>query len=90
MNRSGVFFQDASKSFFGLVALKMMPMRLALLLLKTGLARLFFSFSKYTSVTLQETLDSLTANKELHLVLSYIGGDYGGYLSIAVTRYQII
>ncbi|PVD31233.1 hypothetical protein C0Q70_06645 [Pomacea canaliculata] len=68
---------DASKSFFGLVALKMMPMRLALLLLKTGLARLFFSFSKYTSVTLQETLDSLTANKELHLVLSYIGGDYG-------------
>nr|KAG5704661.1 hypothetical protein BaRGS_025303 [Batillaria attramentaria] len=68
---------DADKSFDGVIILKVLPKPLVAFLLKTRLVRLIFSFLKYSTVTLQETLDSLTDNKELKTVLSYICGDYG-------------
>ena len=71
--------QVGDRSFTGIVALKVLPKLLVAFLLKTGLFRLFFSCFKYTSVTLQETLDRLTDNQDLKTVLSYICGDYGAY-----------
>lgn len=68
---------DADKKFDGVIILKVLPKVLVKFLIKTGLVRLFFSFLQYSTVTLQETLDSLTDNKELQTVLSYICGDYG-------------
>ena len=60
-----------------MVMLKVLPKRLVTVLVRTGLCRLLFSCFKFTSVTLQETLDRLTGNKDLQTVLSYICGDYG-------------
>ena len=71
--------QDADHSFNGIIILKVLPKLLVAFLMKTGLYRLFFSCFKYTSVTLQQTLDGLTDNQDLKTVLSYICGDYGVY-----------
>ena len=70
-------FQTANNSFNGIIILKVLPRKLVAVLLKTGLYKVIFSCFKYTSVTLQETLDGLTDNKDLKTVLSYICGDYG-------------
>ena len=70
--------QDADHSFNGIIILKVLPKLLVAFLMKTGLYRLFSCF-KYTSVTLQQTLDGLTDNQDLKTVLSYICGDYGVY-----------
>ena len=75
-----VVIQEAHGSFNGIVMLKVLPKPLVAFLMKTGLFRLFSCF-KYTSVTLQETLDGLTDNQDLKTVLSYICGDYGGFPS---------
>ncbi|KAL8584777.1 hypothetical protein ACOMHN_035696 [Nucella lapillus] len=67
----------ADRSFNGIVILKVLPQWLVTILMKTRLYRLLFSYFKYSSVTLQETLDGLTTNQDLKTVLSYICGDYG-------------
>ena len=76
-----VVIQEAHGSFNGIVMLKVLPKPLVAFLMKTGLFRLFSCF-KYTSVTLQETLDSLTDNQDLKAVLSYLFGDYGAFLCL--------
>ncbi|CAL1538385.1 unnamed protein product [Lymnaea stagnalis] len=71
--------KDASNSFFGIVMLKVLPRILVRFLVVTGLYRIVFKCyrKRYTERTLQSVLDSLTKNKELQIVLSYICGDYG-------------
>ena len=73
--------QHSMSSFYGFIMLKVLPRPLVAFLMKTGLYRLFSCF-KYTSVTLQQTLDGLTDNQDLKAVLSYLFGDYGVFLCL--------
>ncbi|KAL5017632.1 hypothetical protein ScPMuIL_007221 [Solemya velum] len=76
-----MFFKKMSEcrnGFVGLTALKIMPKWLARILIGTGIASLIFpAYVKYSKITLQEVLDSVTSNKELQMLLSYIFGNYG-------------
>ncbi|CAG5133384.1 unnamed protein product [Candidula unifasciata] len=71
--------KDANKSFFGFIALKVIPASIARFLINSSLYRLVFKCYRkgYASRSLQQVLDELTGNKKLKLVLSYICGDYG-------------
>ena len=65
--------------FYGFVMLKMMPKPLVTFVMRSGLFRFLFTCFKYTCTSLQEILDDLTDDKDLHMVLSYCMGDYGAW-----------
>ena len=70
--------EKVKKSFVRAVSFKMLPRSLVRMLRWTGLIRLLDKgYHKYSSITLQEIVDSLTDNTDLKAVLMYNWGDYG-------------
>ena len=57
--------------------LKMLPMKLVKWIISLRLLNIFTSYGKYTGMTTQQYLDSITDNKDLKAVLAYCFGDYG-------------
>ncbi|XP_060078415.1 all-trans-retinol 13,14-reductase-like [Ylistrum balloti] len=73
-----VLLKDARSYFMGFYVLKVLPKWLASLLSSIGIMDLVFRpWSKYTSKSTKEVLDSLTDNDDLKAVLTYSFGDYG-------------
>ncbi|XP_071497247.1 all-trans-retinol 13,14-reductase-like [Diadema antillarum] len=57
--------------------LKMLPMSVCQLLISTGMINAMTKYFKYSAISLQRFLDSITENPDLKAVLSYCFGDYG-------------
>lgn len=70
--------RKANKAFEQGNLFKALPRPLTSFLVKTGLHRWFDGgFSKYSRLTVEEVVESLTDNADLRAVLEYMGGDYG-------------
>ena len=52
-------------------------MKLVKWIISLRLLNIFTSYGKYTGMTTQQYLDSITDNKDLKAVLAYCFGDYG-------------
>ncbi|XP_064648110.1 all-trans-retinol 13,14-reductase-like [Lineus longissimus] len=57
--------------------LKMLPMWIAKIVVKTGIYSLFSKCFHYQNITLKEAVDKITDNEDLKAVFSYNWGDYG-------------
>ncbi|XP_012934886.1 all-trans-retinol 13,14-reductase [Aplysia californica] len=70
---------EATDSFMGVVLLKFLPRLVVRFLITSGLYKLVFTCWRkgYTTMTLQQVVDSVTNNAELKLILCYFCGDYG-------------
>ena len=80
------WLQEVRNNMLGFIILKTQSRWFCKILVKTGLIHLITKFFRYSSRTLQETIDELTDNKDLKAVFSYSFGDYGKHHSIPATR----
>ncbi|KAG9488759.1 hypothetical protein GDO78_004993 [Eleutherodactylus coqui] len=60
-----------------MVILKMLPLPISRLLIRTGLLNWISPFFRYASRSVSDVVSEFTSNKELQTVLSYIFGTYG-------------
>ncbi|XP_041350179.1 all-trans-retinol 13,14-reductase-like isoform X2 [Gigantopelta aegis] len=66
------------RNYLAPYVIKFMPLGFATFMVRCGLYNLMFrNYFKYSQVTLETILNSVTDNAELKGVLSYVSGDYG-------------
>lgn len=69
--RAFIFPQISARKTQHLAALKLIPQWVALFLLKSGIAHLFSSIFRLVGISATAFADSLTSNKDLHLIFNY-------------------
>ena len=72
------FSQEGRGHFMGVMAPKVIPLKIVKILIKTGIFHLMFrKFLKVCRLTLKDALDEISDNLEFKSVCSYIFGDMG-------------
>lgn len=69
--------QEAVKCSTAISILKVLPKRVAMFLLSSGILHWFYPSLKYLTKTVKEVLDEITTNQHLRALLTYCYGNYG-------------